>query len=385
MKKQWPTWLVWLVAILLSLVVSALAVPPTHAAMTDVKFGRYQVADSQWNVSACLYTTTCQIYAKNPGTAYKIPWTSGQLSWATGDYIKFELSGNGNYPYTARQYTSNGTVKATLGQGKIVNMGPDYFFFVGSDNNTGQLFSGTVGMSGTAGVTWTGTLNPTIAQADSLAANYSAEPLAAGQTAAPAAPALCCGGSSASFSASATNTAKVQAFVSRTTGDSRVTVEQIGNANTTVIQQSGTRNNYVRYYSDGNNNTATVTQSGNSATQVNYVDLDVRGNNNTSTITQTSTGGGKVSFVSVRDNNNTVKIQQSDSGSHYAEVNLSGGNKSVDITQTGSAAHMASVSLTGYSQGLTLSQTGSTQQFYSITSNCATAGGCAAITVRQGN
>jgi len=43
------------------------------ASLTDVKFGRYQIADSQWNVSACLYTTTCQIYSKQPGVAYKIP------------------------------------------------------------------------------------------------------------------------------------------------------------------------------------------------------------------------------------------------------------------------------------------------------------------------
>ena len=78
------------------------------ASLTDVKFGRYQIADSQWNVSACLYTTTCQIYSKQPGVAYKIPWTSGQVQWATGDYVKFELSGNASFPYTAKQYNSAG-------------------------------------------------------------------------------------------------------------------------------------------------------------------------------------------------------------------------------------------------------------------------------------
>ena len=155
-----------------------------RADLTDIKFGQYQIADSQWNVSACLYTDTCQIYSKNPGTAYKIPWTSGQVQWAAGDYVKFELSGNSSYPYTAKQYDSAGNVKATLGDGKIVNMGPDYFFFVGSDNNTGQLFSGSSGMSNTAGVSWTGTLNPTVAQANTYAdANYSTVPLSSGQTA----------------------------------------------------------------------------------------------------------------------------------------------------------------------------------------------------------
>ena len=159
------------------------------AALTDVKFGRYQIADSQWNVNACLNTTTCQIYSKNPGVAYKIPWSNGQVVWATGDYVKFDLSGNGSFPYTAKQYDSAGNVKSTLGTGKIVNMGPDYFFFVGSDNNTGQLFSGSSGMANTSGVSWTGTLNPTIAQANGYAdASYSTTPLAAGQTAGPPPP-----------------------------------------------------------------------------------------------------------------------------------------------------------------------------------------------------
>ncbi len=154
------------------------------AGITDIKFGRYQIADSQWNVTSCLTTTTCQIYSKNPGTAYQIPWSNGQLVWATGDYVQLSLSGNASYPYTATQYDSGGNVKVVMGNGKIVSMSADYFFFVGSDNNTGQLFSGSTGMSGTGGVTWTGTLNPTVTQANTYAsASYSLTPLAAGQAA----------------------------------------------------------------------------------------------------------------------------------------------------------------------------------------------------------
>ncbi len=174
--KYWA----WLFVAVFMLLVSKCA----HADLTDIKFGQYQIADSQWNVSACLNTTTCQIYSKQPGTAYKIPWTNGQISWASGDYIKFELSNDASYPYLAKQYDSAGNLKATMGTGKIVNMGPDYFFFVGNDNNTGQLFSGSSGMSGTSGVSWTGTLNPTIAQANTYAnATYSTVPLSSGQTA----------------------------------------------------------------------------------------------------------------------------------------------------------------------------------------------------------
>jgi hypothetical protein len=352
------------------------------AAMTDVKFGRYQIADSQWNVSACLYTTTCQIYSKNPGTAYKIPWTSGQVQWATGDYVKFDLSGNGSFPYTAKQYDSAGNVKSTLGNGKIVNMGPDYFFFVGSDNNTGQLFSGSSGMSNTSGVTWTGTLNPTIAQADNYATtNYSTTPLAPGQTAAPA---LCCGGSAASFNANPTNTAKIQTFINRTTADSQVYIEQIGNQNTITVNQSGTRNNYVKYTGNGSSNEVAVIQQGNSSTQVNYIDLQITGDSNTVNLQQLSTGGGKGIFADVGGNSNNLTVQQKDSGSHLAEINLSGGNKTVNVLQQGSASHMSNITLSGTATGLTLTQSGSSQQFYSIQHNCSTAGGCAAITVTQG-
>jgi hypothetical protein len=358
-----------------------------QAAFTDIKFGRYQVADTQWNVNACMNTATCQIYSKNPGVAYKIPWTSGQLSWATGDYIKFEASGNASYPYTARQYNSNGTLKATLGMGKVLNAGSDYFFFMGSDNNTGQLFSGTVGMSGSAGVSWTGTLNPTTTQVNTITSTYSSEPLASGTTYT-ATPALCCGGSSAAFGAEASNVAKVMAFVNRTTADTKVSIEQIGSSNTILVNQEGTVNNYAKYYSTGSNNNISIRQQANTAGQTNYVDLTVTGNSNTVDIRQQTTNEtntfGKGVFASIADNNNTLTILQKNGGAHYADVALSGGNKNVDITQQGNGNHMAKVGLTGMPTDLSLTQSGNTQQSYSINFNCATSGGCAKITVTQG-
>jgi hypothetical protein len=157
--------------------------------LVDLKFGQAQIADSQWNVQACTQTVTCQIYSKNPGTVYKIPWWSGQLAWSSGDYVAFATTGNATNPYNAIQYNANGTQKAVMGTGHIINMGANYFFFVGNDNDTGQLFSMTQGFANTSGVTWTGTLNPTISQVNTYAANGSTTPLAAGQTAAAPAPA----------------------------------------------------------------------------------------------------------------------------------------------------------------------------------------------------
>jgi hypothetical protein len=532
--------------------------------LVDLKFGRYQIADSQWNVSACMYSNTCQIYSKNPGTVYKIPWTTGQLSWATGDYVAFAATGNSTNPWNAVQFNSSGTQKAVMGTGRIINMGTDYFFFVGNDNDTGQLFSMTQGFANTSGVTWTGTVNPTVSQVNTYATNGSTTPLAAGQTAAPAGPpppaptaiymnnatvniiraipttnnspggegpnsafdnnpntkylnfdkknagvtvqlntgrvvtgftvttandfsgrdptsyklygsndgstwvlikqdaitlsenrfatsslidianttaytyyfmlfpttkagegcgqncnsmqiaeityyydanstatstassntivdpvtaeanTLCCGGSAASFSSSATNTDKVLSFVNRTTADSQVHIEQIGTQNVVEVNQSGTRNNYVNYYGNGLSNDINISQTGNVSTQANYVDLRVVGNFNSVDLQQTSTGGTKGIFADVSGNNNSLLVQQKDSGSHYAEITLSGGNKNVDVLQQGSGSHMAKINLSGYSTGLNLTQSGNTQNFYSITHNCSTAGGCAAITVTQG-
>ena len=198
------------------------------------------------------------------------------------------------------------------------------------------------------------------------------------------APSLCCGGSNVAFSADTANTAKVTTFINRTTADSKVHIEQIGNTNTITVQQTGTPNNYFKYAGNGDSNTITSTQSGNNSTQANYIDLSISGNSNTVNLTQTSTGGGKGIFATVSNNSNTLTVQQKDSGNHYAEINLSGSSKSVDLLQQGSAAHMAKITLSGQPVGLNLSQSGSTQQFYSINYNCTTAGGCQAISVTQG-
>lgn len=197
-------------------------------------------------------------------------------------------------------------------------------------------------------------------------------------------PALAGGATATAFNPNTVNASKLNAFVARTTSDSKVNVEQIGNFNNVTINQSGTKNNYAEYYAAGSNNTSTITQSGSSATVANWAGIGITGNNNTATITQTSTGGSKSAFVSITENSNILHLQQKDSGSHYAEINLRDGNKTVDVTQQGSASHRAKVELSGQPINLSLTQSGSTQQFYSITHTCATAGGCAPITVTQG-
>jgi hypothetical protein len=201
---------------------------------------------------------------------------------------------------------------------------------------------------------------------------------------APPEPVLCCGGSSAAFSMNVTHQAKINTFVNRTPQDSKVSIEQIGNSNTILVNQTGTEDNFVQYSGNGSFNTVTVTQSGTNATVANYAEVAVTGNSNTVNLTQQSTGGTKSAFITVNDNNNTITAQQKDSGSHYLNLTVSGGNKTVDVLQQGSANHMANISLSGNQTGLNLTQSGSAQQFYSINHTCSTVGGCGTITVQQG-
>ena len=387
-------------------------------ALTDVKFGRYQIADSQWNVNACLNTTTCQIYSKNPGTAYKIPWTSGQVQWAAGDYVKFDLSGNGSFPYTAKQYTSAGVLKSTLGNGKIVNMGPDYFFFVGSDNDTGQLFSGSSGMSDSSGVTWTGTQNPTIAQADTYAnATYSTEPLAAGQTAQPTGPTIEGGTitqtnapttqiiSSGGSSSAGPTTEQQTRYNTWNNGtqvpDNYLYIEQVnGNYNTVNITQSGTKNtmelginggsntvnatqtgaNYLNALVQGNTNAVTSLQTNTSGTHYQETKI-MTGNNNTVNVTQKD-NGNSLMFNTITGNSNTISAVQEGAGNHYLENKLTGNGNSVLANQSGATANKANIDLTnaGGPASVDLQQSGG--KSFTIIQSCVNPAGCSTV-VRQ--
>jgi hypothetical protein len=201
---------------------------------------------------------------------------------------------------------------------------------------------------------------------------------------APPGPTYCCGASDTSFSVPAPKSSLIQNFNNRTSQDSKVNIEQIGSYNTTTVQQTGTKNSYVNYYTSGNSNTTEISQSATSMSQTNYVDLKVTGSYNQTTISQQNSGGSKTAFVTVNDNNNILNLTQTGTGNHYLDVNVSGGSKSVTTLQQGSGNHMTSITLTGLPVSINTIQSGSTQQFYSINYNCATAGGCAPITVTQG-
>lgn len=401
--------------LLLSICVSAHS---QATGLSDLKFGRYQIADSQWNVSACLYTSTCQIYSKNPGTAYKIPWYNGQLSWATGDYVAFTATGDATNPWNAVQYNANGTVKAVMGTGHIINMGSDFFFFVGNDNNTGQLFSMTSGMNSTAGLTWTGTLNPTVSQVNTLAANGSTTPLDSGatytpvpagptieggtitQTNAPTNQIITSGGGSAA-GYTGTQQTRVETWTNSVQSyNNELYIEQTyGENNTINVTQSGVKNR-IDFTLDGNGNSVNLTQEGsnylraqvpgwgnnvtvnqsNSVT-TNYAETKIQGNGNTVNHLQTG-NANQVLFSTVTGDINTVNTTQTGTAGHYAETKLTGNWNNVKVDQSGSAQNKANIDVTnaGGPATVDLQQTGGKN--FTIIQTCVNPAGCS-TTVRQ--
>ena len=397
----------FLFAILWSICTHSLAVT-----FTDLKFGQYQIADSQWNVQACTQTATCQIYSKNPGTAYKIPWTSGRIVWAPGDYIQFQSNAqkDANNPWLAVQYGSNGVGKTNMGTGHIINMGPDYFFFVGNDNNTGQLFSMTEGFSNTNGVTWTGTLNPTASQVDTYAAGGSTTPLAAGQSAGPPPPPPFDGIITFTNQSGATYTDNgsvltftqqnyVTTWQNKTLGTgNRVNLDVNGNSNNIYVEQVGNKNLLkgigqdavsvqgdsnnilVRQGTTGagqneidmriihNNNSLDIGQSRNIlgaelGTNGHYQIVDINGYNNKLTTQQSNTGGvgGQYQETTINGNQNIITARQTDNGNKIMFTTVNGTGNTIDAVQKGTGQHQLTTNLTGNNNSATVVQEGSQQ------------------------
>jgi hypothetical protein len=156
------------------------------AGFADLKFGKSQFSDSQWNVSACTQTNTCQIYSLSGiGTSWN---TGSPYTLSSTQYIQFNQSNDANYPWTMKVYNSDGTVAANLGNGKLSVQGAatdssgKHFFFFMNANWNGTVFSTDYGFPNSTGFSFTGTLNPTITQTNTFSTTGSTTPLAAGQT-----------------------------------------------------------------------------------------------------------------------------------------------------------------------------------------------------------
>ena len=165
------------------------------------------------------------------------------------------------------------------------------------------------------------------------------------------------------------------------TGDSNTL--NINQARTTLGSPFGTNGHYQSVEVTGYQNTVTTQQTNTGGVGGQYMETTVNGNQNSVVARQTD-NGNKIMFTSITGNNNTVEAVQKGTGQHYLENKLTGNNNSVSALQEGSIANRATIDLTnnGGPASVILQQTGG--QNVSVTTGCATAGGCAPVTVRQG-
>lgn len=123
--------------------------------------------------------------------------------------------------------------------------------------------------------------------------------------------------------------------------DNSVTIEQIGNNNTTVVTQEGV------------GNSATIITGKTSDVDGTYISILQQGNN-------------KSASVEIKSGiNNTVYFVQQDAGNHMASIqNLNGSSNSISLTQQGSGNHefniIGAAGVTNSNNSITASQTGDT-------------------------
>ena len=155
----------------------------------------------------------------------------------------------------------------------------------------------------------------------------------------------------------------------------------------TVGNSTGTDvgNHYQAVSVSGYSNQVTTNQQNTGGTVGHYLEANIVGNYNTVGIIQTDGTTQKQTFASVTGNNNVLNASQTGLGNHFLDVSLNGNGNSANVTQYGNTANAATINITnaGGPGSVNLTQTGG--QVYNITTICVTAGGCAPITVRQGN
>jgi hypothetical protein len=174
-------------------------------------------------------------------------------------------------------------------------------------------------------------------------------------------------------------------------GQNEIKINTVGDSNTLNINQArttqgfatGTNGHYQAVDINGSNNTLTTQQSNSGGVGGQYMETTINGNQNSVTAKQTD-NGNKIMFNSITGNNNSIDAVQKGTGQHYLENKLTGNGNSVSAVQEGSTANRATLDLTnaGGPASVILQQNGGMN--VTVTTTCATAGGCAPITVRQG-
>lgn len=415
----------------------------SSSAFTGVHFGAAQVADTQWNVYACLYTSSCQIYSTSPGGTYN---TGNWTPISSTQYITFipnTGSDSATYPWLMILVNRDGTF-TSLGSCYIAVQGTDgngnIYLFVTNANYNGTLLSGNLGLSG-QGVTFTGTQNPTPTQTNTLAGGMSSSPLAAGQT----------GGTGGGPTVVSTQNTTIittsvingttytynQPVIITTYSDGSTTTTNNGSATliSTTLTGGGTgitsnqqsditnfnnnviRGNGIYIQQSGNNDTVNITQvgtqnliggvnqqyaqvqngnnsitikQGNGNTGKNEIDLKVIGGSNTLNLSQSAdtagiSAGNNYQLINVDGTGNSITTQQSNNGGavgQFLEAVVNGNYNTVGITQGNDGQKQMFLSITGNSNTVSSTQTGIGNHYLSVS---ATGNGNSAVVSQSGN
>ena len=392
----------------------------SNSAFTGVHFGSSQVADTQWNVSACTQTATCQVYSTNPGGTYE---TGSWHAISSTQYITFipnTGSDSATNPWTMILVNADGTFSA-LGTGRVLVQGVDssghIFLFFTNSNFNGTLLSGNLGLTG-QGATFTGTANPTAAQTNTLSSGMSSAPLAAGATGGTGgttAPTVVSTANSiittTSTSGSTVNTYS-QPITTTTWSDGSQTVANNGSATLisstttggssgiTTAQQNqvnavtmpGLTNNVIYINQSGNSDIINITQvgAGNRLDGATATAAVISGGSNHITVRQgdpTAHSGNNLIDLYAVGGNNTLNLNQGtdsngnatglDQGGHYQYDYVNGSYNSLTVVQENTATNagqFASVSINGNLNTVGITQTGNArnQLFASVNGNSNT-------------
>jgi hypothetical protein len=395
--------------LLLTLCISVYSQDIVAVTFSDIKFGTKQMGDAQWNVSACVYTTTCTSSGQNVGSMRA--GTGVNFTLGATQYMKFSYTNTDPAePWTLTVYNANGSVATVLGTYRIINAGQGYFMTSNAPHpnaGNGTLWSTQKGMISGA-VSYTEILQPTQSQMDALAASYySPDPIyTAGATYTPPPPpysssittaqqtrkdaglvrqAIVSGNSihidqvgdnnSITITQNSKNNqvrgigqqaAQIQGNsnsitvrqgndTGSNTGKNLLELSVVGDSNTVNLNQSvsstgtadtGDSNNHYQMLNlAGSTNTVTTVQKDTSASVGHFMETTVSGNTNTIDLQQTN-AGAKVMFTNVNGNSNTVSARQKDGGAHYLDLGLVGNGHTINAVQEGSGSHKATISLT---------------------------------------
>lgn len=380
----------------------------SNTAFTSVHFGASQVADAQWDVTACTQTNTCNIYSTNPGVTYQpgSPITIGANQYVT--FIPNTGADSAANPWIMILVNADGTF-TSLGSGHILVQGTDsngyiYVFFVASDDWTGTLLSANLGLTG-QGVSFTGTAAPSPTQTNTLMGGGSASPLGAGQSGGTAVAPTVVSTQNTTIITTATNGATVNTYsqpVTITTwSDGTTTTANNGSAtliSSTITGSGGgitqQQQNDVNAFNAnpingsgiyidqiGNNDVVTIRQTGshNLIGGVNQQAAKIRDSNNYISIKQGNGNLGKneIDMSVTGGSNNLYLTQASDpngisAGDNYQKVNVSGFSNTVTVGQTndgGLQGHFAEIDVTGNYNNVTVSQSNNTQKQAFISAN----------------